>query len=224
MITEMATMRVLSCLLCCLGLLLNVAAEERWEQAWLAHEAQPAPAPGGIACVGSSSMKGWRTLAADLAPMPVWNRAFGGSSTPDQIRALPRLILPHQPRIVVYYCGDNDLANPKADPQRAVKGFQDFVTALRQALPATHVVYLSIKPSPRRAASWPIVAQANTAIAAWCANDPLLTYVDVATPMLTAEGHARPELFAKDQLHLNAEGYRLWAGILRPVLERIWGG
>lgn len=215
-------MRILPCLLCCLGMLLGAVEGERWEKEWQAHEAKPAPAPGGIACVGSSSMKNWRSLAADLAPMPVWNRAFGGSSTPDQVRALPRLILPHKPRIVVYYCGDNDLANPTADPQRAVKGFQDFVTALRQELPATHVVYLSIKPSPRRAASWPIATKANAAIAAWCAEDPLLTYVDVATPMLDAEGNARPELFAADRLHMNAEGYRLWTGILRPVLATIW--
>jgi lysophospholipase L1-like esterase len=157
-----------------------------------------------------------------MEPLPVWNRAFGGSSTPDQLPALPRLILPHKPRIVVYYCGDNDLANPAAPFEGPVKGFSDFVAALRKDEPEARVVYVSIKPSPSRAASWPNALKANAAIKELCGKTPGLTYVDVATPMLDKDGAPRPELFGPDHLHMKPEGYVIWTATLKPVLEQLW--
>lgn len=196
-----------------------------WEGAMARYEARDRrhpPAPGTIAFVGSSSFRLWQSLAQDMAPLPVWNRAFGGSATRDQIVALPRLILPHRPAVVVYYCGDNDLADPAADPQVAVRGFQDFVAALRRALPATRVIYVSIKPSPARAAGWERVRQANASVRSWCEADPLLTFVDVTAAMMGAEGRPRRELFWIDRLHMNAAGYRIWTGIIRPEVARVW--
>lgn len=202
--------------------LLAAGEGNRWEKDWAAYEAKPAPAAGTIACVGSSSMRMWKTIAQDLAPLPVWNRAFGGSRTGDQVNAFPRLLLPHKPRVIVYYCGDNDLAKPDADPQNAVKGFSEFVAVVRKELPTTRIVYLSIKPSPSRIACLPVSTKANAAIKELCATDPLLTFIDVAGPMLDAEGKPRGELFLKDRLHMNEEGYKLWTSIVKPVLGKVW--
>lgn len=52
------------------------------------------------------------------------------------------------------------------------------------------------------------------------AGDKRLSYVDVFQPMLTADAEPRPELFRADGVHLNAEGYQLWASVLQPTLER----
>src|SRR5687768_181547 len=38
------------------------------------------PASGGILFVGSSSIRLWKTLAQDMAPLPVLNRGFGGAT------------------------------------------------------------------------------------------------------------------------------------------------
>ena len=35
-------------------------------------------------------------------------------------------------------------------------------------------------------------------------------FIDLHTPMLGADGLARPELFRADRLHLNERGYALW--------------
>ena len=50
--------------------------------------------------------------------------------------------------------------------------------------------------------------------------DPKLAFLDCATPMLGADGKPRPELFKADGLHLNEEGYKLWSGLLRPLLDQ----
>jgi lysophospholipase L1-like esterase len=58
-------------------------------------------------------------------------------------------------------------------------------------------------------------------IGEFIASKPELVFVDVATPMLGSDGKPREELFVSDRLHLNDEGYKLWAGIVGPVLDRL---
>ena len=59
---------------------------------------------------------------------------------------------------------------------------------------------------------------ANELLKRECETDPLLTYVDVAGPMFTADGELRPELFIKDRLHMNREGYKIWRDVVRDAL------
>jgi len=42
----------------------------------------------------------------------------------------------------------------------------------------------------------------------------------VFSRMLDKDGTPRLDLFGKDQLHLSREGYRLWARLIEPQLER----
>ena len=59
--------------------------------------------PGGILFVGSSIFRQWTTVADQMAPLPVLNRAFGGSRTGDQLARFDQLVPRYAPRIVVYY-------------------------------------------------------------------------------------------------------------------------
>ena len=62
---------------------------------------------------------------------------------------------------------------------------------------------------------------ANRLIEEFIRANPRLIYVDVFTPMLGQDGQPRAELFVGDQLHLNVDGYKLWAGIVKPVLDKV---
>jgi hypothetical protein len=46
-----------------------------------------------------------------------------------------------------------------------------------------------------------------------------LSYIDIVKPMLGDDGQPRRELFKKDNLHLNDEGYRLWTRVVKPFLD-----
>jgi lysophospholipase L1-like esterase len=83
------------------------------------------------------------------------------------------------------------------------------------------VLFVSLKPSPSREKHLPQFREANRLIREFSATDDRLTYLDVFTPMLDAAGNPRVELFVKDRLHLNGEGYKLWAGIVKPVLDKV---
>lgn len=182
-----------------------------------ADRASPTP-PGGIVFYGSSSIRLWRSLESDFPGLPVLNRGFGGSTLPEAIHYLSRAVLPHRPRTIVLYEGDNDLTL-NWGPTQVADDYRSFVRAVRDSLPNTRIVFISLKPSPSR---WKLVDQqreANRLIRAIVARDTLQTFVDVFTPMLGATGRPRPELFIADSLHMTPAGYVIWREQVAPVLR-----
>lgn len=191
--------------------------------AFEAHEAKAPPPKGAIVCAGSSSIRGWhKTIAEDLAPLEVVPRGFGGSNMNDLLHYLDRLVIPHAPKGVVIYEGDNDVA--QGVPPAVIRdAFVAVAKNLRNALPDVRIYFLSIKPSVARWSLWPQMQEANALIEAVCDTDDALVYVDVSTPMLDEDSQVRPELFLADNLHMNREGYRIWRDVLKPILLRDFG-
>lgn len=169
-----------------------------------------------ISFVGSSSIRMWRS-AESFPDLPVINRGFGGAHISDVNHFVDQVALKYKPRIIVFYCGDNDIDGGKS-PEQVRDDFKEFVTAVHGRLPNTRIVYLPIKPSPLRWEKWPQMQEANALIEQLAKNDAQLTYVDTATPMLGPDGRPRKELFLDDGLHMNAAGYQLWSDLLRGQL------
>lgn len=176
------------------------------------------PARHGIVFVGSSSILKWESLPQDFPGLPVIRRGFGGSELADSVYFFERIVLPYQPRSVVLYAGDNDVKAGKT-PEAIAADFVAFCAKLHATLPTAHLFYIAIKPSPSRWELHGEMQRANALIAAACARDPLLTFVDVYSAMLSPDGRPRPELFQADQLHLNAKGYAIWIRLLTPLLQ-----
>ena len=177
------------------------------------------PPRGGIVFTGSSTIKFWKTLEADMAPLPVLNRGFGGAHLAHVSRFAPRIVLPYEPTEVVLYCGDNDLgAWTGKDSDTIVRDFECFAEIVHRDLPQTRIHFVSIKPSRLRRAQWPEQQLANERIAAIAEANDRVEYVDIATPMLGGASVPPRELFAWDGLHLSKAGYALWTNALRPVL------
>ena len=64
------------------------------------------------------------------------------------------------------------------------------------------------------------VKTTNRLIREYVASNDQLLFIDTFTPMLTADGRPRADVYLKDGLHPNAEGYAIWASILRPILDK----
>jgi lysophospholipase L1-like esterase len=199
----------------------NAAAGSKWEfeiRAFEAADKTNPPPKGAILFVGSSSIRLWKTLAADFARHKVINRGFGGSQIEDSTALADRIIVPCRPKRVFLYAGDNDIAAGKS-PERVCDDFKAFVVRVRAALPRVQIAFISIKPSPSR---WHLVEKqkaANHLIERYCNSSGKVEYIDVFKPMLGADGKPRAELFLDDNLHLNAQGYQLWAALIRPHLK-----
>ena len=174
-----------------------------------------------IIFVGSSSIRLWSTLQADMAPLPVLNRGFGGSQLSQVVYYVDQTVIRYRPRAVVLYAGDNDLdgrLRTGKTPEDVAREFRTFVARVESAVPDARIYYLSMKPSRQRWADWPPEQTGNALIAKICAGDARLGYIDVATPMLATGTPPQSDLFMADGMHPSPKGYALWTGIIKPIL------
>ncbi|MBI4207218.1 MAG: GDSL family lipase [Betaproteobacteria bacterium] len=201
---------------------LPTAGESRWEDtlaAFAAADLKQAPPPGGVLFVGSSSIRLWENLETEFKDAPVViKRGFGGSRLADCVKFLDRLVINYRPRLVMLYAGDNDLAEGST-PEDVLNRVKAFADGVHRHLPETQVTFISIKPSPARRALIPQARAANQLVQEYAAAHPKVDYIDVFTPMLTADGSPRKDLFRKDALHLNDAGYALWRSVIRPFVR-----
>lgn len=180
------------------------------------------PEPGAVLFIGSSSIRMWETLERDMAPARVLKRGFGGSTTRDVLEVFDRIVAPYEPRAIVYYCGDNDLGTTNKDAEGVAARFIEFEQRARASWPEVEVMYIAIKPSIARWSNWESMKRANEIVRGYCERTPGATFLDIATPMLGADGKPDSKLFANDGLHLNEKGYEVWAGVVKGEVMRVW--
>ena len=168
--------------------------------------------------VGSSSIRMWRTRQG-FPDQPVINRGFGGSHISDVLHFADRIVLPYQPRVIVFYAGDNDVAGGKS-AQRVRDDYRRFVDLVGARLPQTRLIFVTIKPSGQRWALWPEMARANDLVRDLCDKDDRLFFADLATPLLDSDGKPDDQLFLADRLHLSPQGYAVWNRALAPILNQ----
>jgi len=192
------------------------SAIAQFEQADL----QNPPPKNAIIVIGSSSIRGWHsTIKNDFAPLTVIPRGFGGSNVNDVLFYANRIVLPYKPRAIVLYEGDNDVAQG-ISPSKIKDTFLEFIEIIYEELPDCRIYFLSIKPSVSRWEKWEQMSSVNKLIENECSTNPLLTYIDIATPMLNEQGTPKEEIFQLDNLHMNQVGYAIWVDILKPILMR----
>ena len=69
------------------------------------------PPKNAILFIGSSSFTKWTDVQDYFPGYTIINRGFGGSTLLDQIRYANDIIFPYEPKQIVIYCGENDLAS-----------------------------------------------------------------------------------------------------------------
>ncbi|WP_221031358.1 SGNH/GDSL hydrolase family protein [Actomonas aquatica] len=191
-----------------------------WEEEVAGIEAreQKAPVPaGGILFTGSSSIRLWKTLAADYPELPVINRGFGGSQISDLIAYFDRLVLPWKPRQIVVYSGTNDISDGEAAEQ-VLADWAMLCGMIERELPGTRIALIAAAPNPARWAQRETQERFNTLAAAFCARNGY-DFIDVWTPMLGPDGEPSRDIYVEDKLHMNAAGYAMWREIVAPYLQ-----
>ena len=196
----------------------------RFEQAIEAFEAKdkvsPPPA-NAIVLTGSSSIMFWNEDAPeDLTPLTVIPRGFGGSVMNDALHYLDRVALSYKPRAILLYEGDNDTGRNNIPTQMIMSQLQQIIARIHEQLPQTRIYLLSVKPSVARQATWPAALEVNKRYQEVAAADPLIHYIDVATPFMKVDGTVMTDIFREDELHLNEKGYDIWAAAIKEVLMK----
>ncbi len=177
-------------------------------------------APDAILFTGSSSIRLWDSLAADMAPYHVIQRGYGGARLSDYLLYARRIIFPHPGKAIVIFIA-NDITGDKSDktPVEVGEMARQLLRIIREKFPDEPVFWIEITPTSSRWKVWPLIQQANKEIEKECREDGHATFISTASAFLNQSGLPKDELFRSDKLHLNAEGYKVWTGIIKKELD-----
>ena len=195
----------------------GVLAQNPFEKEILAYEKQDSlsmPAKGQILFIGSSSFRLWKSFEADMKGLPAsFNRGFGGSTLADALYYFDRMVVKYQPKWVIMYEGDNDLAKGKL-PQQIAAEYDEFKARLKKQVPGAKLVFVAARPSLARVAIVDKQKELNALIKA--KGD---YFIDMHSPFYLADGSLMMDIFVADKLHLNEKGYAIFAKQIRQFVQ-----
>jgi lysophospholipase L1-like esterase len=187
----------------------------RWAQQDIGHI--PAPKDSWL-FIGSSSMRMWRTIKKDLAPLPIIHRGFGGSTIWD-VMTYKDFFARYKAMNIVVYEGDNDLnTTDLAKADKFLKSCREFIDFIHKAQPETMIYFISPKPSISRWSRNATYEKGREGLKAIAAENSKVKYIDVASEMLGSDGKPKKDIFLRDKLHMNSKGYKIWTAVVRKEL------
>jgi lysophospholipase L1-like esterase len=166
-------------------------------------------AKGAHLFYGSSSFRLWEGLKNDFPEHTIENIAFGGSTLDACVYFFERLVVPCQPRSLIFYAGDNDIGDGRYHTE-IMASFETLLAKRAKYLPGVHFTFISIKPSPARFHLLHRIRLVNRYVKERFEELDNVTYLDLHRYMFTADGVADASLYLEDGLHLNTNGYALW--------------
>ncbi|MGB0561116.1 MAG: GDSL-type esterase/lipase family protein [Spirulinaceae cyanobacterium] len=197
---------------------------EQWVEL-LAQEAQVAAAvqPRELKILLGDSLSLWfeqENLPADWQWL---NQGISGEKTLGLLQRLDALAAT-QPEIVFVMIGINDLLGEVPD-QTLLANYQLLVEQLQRQHPQAQIVIQSILPHGDDRATWEgkaqlkqvsnqRIAQINEQLAAIAAPNQQVHYLDLYSLFLDDRGNLDMDL-STDGLHLNDQGYQVWATALQ---------
>lgn len=206
-----------------LFLTVNVSAQKPpfWDdiQAFKKQDSIALPTNYKTLFIGSSSFTKWITLGQDLPEYAPLNRAFGGSTLLDVIRYRKDIVEKYNPKRIVIYCGENDIASSDAITGKTVlERFRVLYQHIRKKFPTTDVYFISLKPCPSRWSMRQRMLDSNYRIADFCKNQKHTYFISIWNQMLK-NSKPNPSLFINDSLHMNIKGYEIWTKEIRRKIK-----
>ncbi len=199
-----------------------------WDSRFAQIQTTAAQGTSPLVFLGDSITQGWQ-----LVGQPVWSQYFApfnaldagivGDTTENVLWRIEHGEFNGlSPKVLVLMVGVNNFAAGDS-PQEVAEGVATDVEALRQQLPNTKIMVLSILPAvlttPPLNLLAPILATNN--LLAGIGDDAHVFYVNLWPFFTNPDGSSRSELHVSDGLHLNQAGYTLLAQAIAPELDQL---
>lgn len=169
--------------------------------------------------IGSSSFLAYKGFEEDYRGLSVLNLGFGGSQLSDVLYFFDKLVEPYDPKQIIVYEGDNDLASGLTVDE-FMNDVRAFVRLVQIRKPGTHISFLTPKPSPARRHLTSSYEEANRSLYEYAIASEGVDFIDISQPMYQRDGKIRPEIWTADSLHMNRIGYETWGPIIRSYIRQ----
>ena len=180
-----------------------------------------------VLMIGDSITHSW-----EKAGLSVWNKYYqsrngfnigiGGDRTEHVLWRLQNGAVDNmQPKVAVLMIGTNNTGHRMDPADHTALGIESIIKSLRQRLPNTKLLLLAI--FPRNLSIHNELRRRNNAInmqLATLADDEYIYFLNINDVFLDQHGSLNTKVMP-DHLHLNEEGYRLWAESMEPILKKL---
>jgi len=167
---------------------------------------------GVILLAGDSITEGWLDKNIDFG-VAVSNHGIGWDTVTGLKSRLPQM-LRHSPDKVFLLIGTNDIGYNR-EPEIMAQELSEIIDAFQSQKPNTQIYIQSIMP--REIEAMPFVDGINAAYKALAVKQGVI-YIDLELAFAAPDRTLKQEL-TYDGLHLNEQGYRVWAEMLEPYIE-----
>lgn len=165
----------------------------------------------------------WNELIGDTDSLII-NRGIIGD-TANGMKARLCQILPGHPKALFLMCGINDISH-HLTPETIFTRIVDITDSIRSISPNTIMYIQSVLPFVKNS-RWRLlkgktndVVALNSLIQKFC-NDNNITFVNIFPKLCKSGTNELDVSYSVDGLHINKQGYEIWAEELRPYIKQI---
>ncbi|MGA1014920.1 MAG: sulfatase-like hydrolase/transferase [Limisphaerales bacterium] len=180
-----------------------------------------------LAFIGDSITQGWEGNGKQVwesyyGARKAVNLGFGGDRTEHVIWRLSKGAWNQiKPKVAVLMIGTNNTGHKMQDPSQTAAGIERILNILKERSPKTKVLLLGVFPRGRAPHDrGRVINQGINQIIRRLADNDRVHYMDLSDHFLQSDGDL-PASIMPDALHLNEEGYRIWAEAMEPKLKEL---
>lgn len=172
--------------------------------------------------LGSSSIRMWKSISEDIAPIKPIRRGYGGAKYCDLAIYTPALVRGLQFKAAAIFIG-NDITGSQHDktPEEVARLSRIVIQAVRSEVSDVPILLISVTATPSRFKHWPRIREVNRALENLARSERNVSFLETQSHYLNEKQEPKPEYFVKDMLHQNEAGYKVWGGLVRDRLESI---
>ena len=156
--------------------------------------------------------------------LATYNRGIGGDVTGGVLNRLQVSLFDLSPSKIVLMIGMNDINGGKTNEQ-ILNNYNQILNQIKTNLPLASVYCMSILPLNEKLLQYVSLDLSVINLRAKNLNDQIqayaqtlgYNYVDLSSHVQKENG-CMDDIFTDDGIHLNANGFALWASILKPIL------
>lgn len=175
---------------------------------------------GGVLIMGSSTMDYWSNWQTDIGGRLGYNVGIGGTIVEDWLYAYDKLVKPFNPSVILVYLGGNNINNMGHTGAYAESLMEQLLGKMHADFPAAEIYYIYSMAVPSCYKGGKFNTEYGAFIdemKALVKKTDWLSGIDTFND-LTKDGEAKKELYRNDGIHLNDDGYDVFARIINDAV------